>query len=74
MNIFAASQLPMSFKDSYEPTKGTMSHVKNFCLREKVFYGVNEKRVCRQIRFQTPISPSRDPSSDTGDNGEMKKL
>lgn len=39
MKTFRASQLPMSFIDSYEPNKGTMSQVKNFCLWEQVFYG-----------------------------------
>lgn len=39
MTTFPAAQLPMSFIDLYEPTKGTMSHVKNVCLWEEVFYG-----------------------------------
>lgn len=77
MTPFPAAQLPMSFIDVYEPTKGTTSHGKHFGLGE-VFLGITEKRVCRQIRYQTPIPPSLDPTSKTqgamGTEGAVGKV
>lgn len=42
-----------------------------FACGRRCSMGIAEKRVCRQIRYQTPISPSRDPTSKT--RGAMGK-
>lgn len=61
VDTFSVSQWHRSFIDSYKPVKGTMKHVKNFCLWVSCSMGSTEKRVCRQISYQTliPLPPTQ---------------